>query len=48
MVSDTILCGSGMYRTPPMEGHWKFFGGSGTKRQTLEERYEAKLAFPGG
>ena len=34
---------------PPMEGHWKFLGGGGVlKAKLLEEKYEAKLEFPGG
>ena len=32
-----------------MEGHWKFHGGRGViKDKHLEEKYEAKLEFPGG
>ena len=35
----------------PMEGHWKFLRGGGgggvLKSQTFEEKYEAKLEFPG-
>ena len=33
-----------------MEGHWKFLGGVGEclKAKLLEEKYEAKLEFPGG
>ena len=35
--------------TPPTEGHWKYLGGGGVfKSQNLEEKYEAKLKFPGG
>ena len=30
--------------TLPMEGHWKFLGGP----KLLEEKFEAKLEFPGG
>ena len=39
--------------TPPTEGHWKFpegrvGGGGGLKAKLLEEKYDAKLEFPGG
>ena len=35
--------------TPPTEGHWKFLGGREVlKAKLLEEKYEAKLEFPGG
>ena len=34
--------------TTPMEGHWKFLGGRGLlKAKLLEEKYKAKLEFPG-
>ena len=32
----------------PMEGQRKLLGGRGLKAKFLEEKYEAKLEFPGG
>ena len=41
------MCGSRNCPYSPMEGHWKFLVGWVLKSQTLEEKYEAKLEFPG-
>ena len=49
-----VVCGSRkLIHTPAMEGHWNFLGGGGggggfLKAKLLEEKYEAKMEFPGG
>ena len=46
MIVDCVVPES--IHTPPTESNWHFLGKGGIKSQTLKEKYEGDLEFPGG
>ena len=42
------MCDSRKYSYHPEEGHWKFQGAGGLRRQHFKRKYEEKLEFVQG